>query len=181
MQVEECPETAQGQPATPPDGDGNDTTAAVNVWTDGSCSGNPGPGGWAAIVQREDGAERALTGHDAFTTNNRMELTAAIAALSVLLGRRKVIVRSDSKIVVQGMTEWLEGWRRKGWRKSNSKPVENRDLWERLAEVAERHDVAWEWVRGHAGDPMNHRVDRLAVAARDGRKIVKAGQRAATA
>lgn len=132
----------------------------VEIWADGACLGNPGPGGWGAILRSPDGREKELSGGEAKTTNNRMELLGVIVALEALKRPVKVVVRSDSQYVVRGMSEWIDGWRRKGWKK-----VMNRDLWERLSAAAEPHEVRWEWVRGHAGDPMNERCDALAVAA----------------
>jgi ribonuclease HI len=132
----------------------------VQIWTDGSCLGNPGRGGWAAILQYGEKAEKELTGGEPDTTNNRMELMAAIQALEALKRPCTVRVHSDSNYVVKGITEWIEGWKRKGWKK-----VKNRDLWERLDRAVQPHQIEWVWVRGHAGDPMNERVDRLAVDA----------------
>lgn len=133
-------------------------STVVDVFTDGACSGNPGPGGWAAIL-RCGTTERELSGGESLTTNNRMELMGAIAALEALKRPSRVRLHSDSSYVVRGMSEWLEGWRRKGWKK-----VKNRDLWERLAGAAEPHEIEWVWVRGHSGVAENERVDRLAVA-----------------
>lgn len=146
------------------------STFPVEIWTDGSCSGNPGPGGWAAVVRRADGAELEVWGRNPDTTNNRMELTAAIRALRSLTGNRKVILRSDSKTLVQGVTEWIDGWQARGWRSAQGKFVANADLWLELLEAATPHEVTWEWVRGHAGDTMNVRVDRLAENSRNGRR-----------
>lgn len=135
----------------------------VEIYTDGACLGNPGPGGWAAIL--ESGRHRReLSGADAATTNNRMELSAAIAGLKALRKSCDVVLYTDSRYVKQGMTEWLPGWRRKGWRTASGKPVENRDLWEQLAAAAEPHRISWKWVRGHNGVPGNERADRLARA-----------------
>ena len=136
------------------------------VWADGACSGNPGPGGWAAVLRNPTGKEKELTGAEAETTNNRMELTAAIRALSFLSSPSVVTLHTDSQYVQRGMSEWLPGWLRKGWKNSQGKAVVNRDLWEELMEAARRHEVTWQWVRGHAGDTMNERVDGLAVAVR---------------
>ncbi len=138
------------------------------VYTDGACSGNPGPGGWGAYVRETvDGrrVERDLSGAEGRTTNNRMELTAAIEGLRALAAPSRVTVCADSQYVVKGMTEWIAGWKRRGWVNAAKKPVENRDLWEALLDAAARHDVTWRWVKGHASDPLNQRVDRLAVAA----------------
>ena len=133
----------------------------VSIWTDGACSGNPGPGGWGAIL-RYDGHEKALKGGEALTTNNRMELTAAIEALEALKRPCAVSLHTDSQYLRSGVTEWLGGWLRNGWRTSAKKPVKNEDLWRRLAAAAERHDIRWVWVRGHAGDEQNERADGLA-------------------
>lgn len=131
----------------------------VKIWTDGSCLGNPGRGGWAAVLQYGE-HEKELVGSDPATTNNRMELMAAIVSLESLSRPCQVQLTTDSSYVLKGMTEWIEGWKRKGWKK-----VKNRDLWERLDRAAEPHQIDWIWVRGHSGDPMNERVDRLAVEA----------------
>jgi ribonuclease HI len=136
----------------------------VEIHTDGACLGNPGPGGWAAIL--ESGKHRReLSGAEAATTNNRMELSAAIEGLKALRKSCDVVLYTDSRYVKQGMTEWLPGWRRKGWRTASGKPVENRDLWEQLVAAAEPHRIRWEWVRGHNGVPGNERADQLARAA----------------
>lgn len=135
----------------------------VLAWTDGACLGNPGPGGWAALLRMGD-REREVTGHEAVTTNNRMELMAAIAALEALKKPLKVVIHTDSKYVLQGATEWVKGWARRGWKTADNKPVSNRDLWERLVAAASKHDVEWQWVRGHSGHVENERVDRLANA-----------------
>ncbi|MDI1465320.1 ribonuclease HI [Catellatospora sp. KI3] len=134
----------------------------VEIYTDGACSGNPGPGGWGAIL-RYRGHERELCGGEAEqTTNNRMELMAAIQALEAL--KRPVAVRlhTDSSYLRNGITSWLAGWRRNGWLTSDRKPVKNADLWQRLSEAAARHTIEWRWVKGHAGDPGNERADALA-------------------
>jgi ribonuclease HI len=139
----------------------------ILVYTDGACSGNPGPGGWAAIVI-DDGHERELAGGETSTTNQRMELRAAIEGLSAIDGRREVALYSDSAYVVNCFRDrWYVRWRQNGWRNAQKKPVENRDLWEALIELAERHHVSWHKVAGHSGDPLNERVDRLARAAID--------------
>jgi ribonuclease HI len=135
----------------------------VLAWTDGACLGNPGPGGWAALL-RIGHRERELVGRENVTTNNRMELMAAISALVALKRPVKVILHTDSKYVLQGATEWVAGWKRRGWRSADNKPVANRDLWERLLAAAAPHDVDWQWVRGHSGHVENERVDRLATA-----------------
>jgi ribonuclease HI len=139
---------------------------AVRVYTDGACSGNPGPGGWAAIVI-DDGHERELTGGETSTTNQRMELRAAIEGLSAVAGsRRQVALYSDSAYVVNCFRDrWYERWRRNGWKNAQKRPVENRDLWEALIALTERHDVSWHKVAGHSGHPLNDRADHLARAA----------------
>ncbi len=133
----------------------------VEIHTDGACSGNPGPGGWAAILAWK-GRRKELSGAEPETTNNRMELLAAIRALEALRRPMRVRIYTDSEYLRRGMTEWLEGWKRRGWRTSARKPVKNRDLWERLDELCRRHRVEWRWLKGHAGDPLNERADRLA-------------------
>ena len=137
------------------------TRKQVEVHTDGACLGNPGPGGWAALL-RWRGIERALAGGEAATTNNRMELMAAIAALETLKEPCEVVLTTDSQYVRQGITEWMAGWIRRGWKTSGGEAVKNRDLWERLHAAAGRHTVDWRWVKGHAGHPENERVDQLA-------------------
>lgn len=138
------------------------------AFTDGACSGNPGPGGWGVLLQaRADGAvvkERELSGGEADTTNNRMELLAAISALEVL-GRQTVItIVTDSAYVKNGVSQWIHGWKRNGWRTADKKPVKNVDLWQRLDAAQARHQVTWEWIKGHAGHPENERADELARA-----------------
>ena len=133
----------------------------VDIHTDGACLGNPGPGGWAALLCWR-GVERELTVGEAATTNNRMELMAAIAALETLKEPCNVVLTTDSQYVRQGITEWMAGWIRRGWKTSGGDPVKNRDLWERLHAAANRHAVDWRWVKGHAGHPENERVDQLA-------------------
>ena len=139
------------------------------AFTDGACSGNPGPGGWGAILQARDGdtvlRERELSGGEAATTNNRMELMAAISALEALERPSAVTIVTDSTYVRQGVTAWIHGWKRNGWKTAGRKPVKNADLWRRLDEAASRHRVRWDWVRGHAGHPENERADALARAA----------------
>lgn len=135
----------------------------VEVHTDGACLGNPGPGGWAALL-RWRGIERELSGGEAATTNNRMELMAAIVALENLKEACDVVLTTDSQYVRQGITEWLAGWVRRGWKTAGGDPVKNRDLWERLQVASRRHTVDWRWVKGHAGHPDNERVDQLARA-----------------
>lgn len=136
----------------------------VLIHTDGACLGNPGPGGWAALL-RYGGRERELSGAEAGTTNNRMELMAAIAALEALSRPCKVALYTDSRYVQQGIGEWLPRWQARGWRTADGKPVKNQDLWQRLAAAAAGHQVDWHWVRGHSGHAENERVDQLARAA----------------
>jgi ribonuclease HI len=136
----------------------------VSIWTDGACSGNPGPGGWGAVLQYGE-REKELKGGEPLTTNNRMELTAAIAALETLTRPCPVTLHTDSQYVRGGVTSWVGTWKRNGWRTSDKKPVKNEDLWRRLDEAASRHVINWQWIRGHAGDPLNERADQLA---RDG-------------
>lgn len=139
----------------------------VEVFTDGACRGNPGPGGWGAILKHPRG-EKELYGGDPATTNNRMELTAAIRALEALTEPCRVEITTDSTYVKDGITKWLNGWRARGWRTANKKPVKNQDLWMRLAELAEAHELQWHWVKGHAGHPENERADALANRGLDG-------------
>ncbi len=135
--------------------------AVVEIFTDGACLGNPGPGGWAALLRWRD-TEKMLSGGEAATTNNRMELMAAIAALESLTRGCEVHLTTDSQYVRQGIEQWVAKWRANGWRTANKEPVKNQDLWQRLAAAAERHRVRWAWVRGHAGHPENERVDQAA-------------------
>ncbi len=134
---------------------------AVEVYADGACRGNPGPGGWGVLL-REGGRERELHGGEAATTNNRMELTAVIRALEALAPGARVRVYTDSQYVQKGISAWIHDWKRRGWRTADRKPVKNVDLWMRLDEVARTHAVEWHWVRGHAGHPENERADALA-------------------
>ncbi len=136
----------------------------VTIYTDGACSGNPGPGGWAALLQFK-GREKELSGGEALTTNNRMELTAAIKALEALSRPCAVDLYTDSQYVRLGVTSWIKGWKARGWKTADRKPVKNEDLWRALDAAQSRHEVTFRWVRGHADDPLNHRVDALAVAA----------------
>jgi ribonuclease HI len=147
---------------------GPDSGEMVEVWTDGGCKPNPGPGGWAAIL-RFRGSEKELSGAEAATTNNRMELTAASAALEALKRPCRVVLHTDSEYVKNGITRWHTGWVRKNWRSSTGDPVKNMDLWKRLLAAAAQHKIEWRWVRGHAGDVMNERADALATAARERR------------
>ena len=133
----------------------------VTIWTDGACSGNPGPGGWGAVL-RYGGHEKDLKGGEALTTNNRMELTAAIEALESLNRPCEVILHTDSQYLRGGVTEWIATWKSNGWRTASRKPVKNEDLWRRLDAAAKRHAIEWRWVKGHAGDELNERADKLA-------------------
>jgi ribonuclease HI len=136
-------------------------TDVVDIYADGACKGNPGVGGWGAMLV--DGAgKREIFGGEAQTTNNRMELTAVIRALEALPAATRARVHTDSQYVQQGISSWIHSWKRKGWRTADGKPVKNQDLWRRLDETAQRHHVEWVWVRGHAGDPGNERADELA-------------------
>lgn len=137
------------------------TEAEVEIFTDGACSGNPGPGGWGAIL-RARGKERELFGGEAQTTNNRMELTAVIRALEALKRPVRARVWTDSQYVQKGISEWMRGWKARGWRTASKQPVKNVDLWQELDQLAARHELDWCWVRGHAGHPENERADELA-------------------
>lgn len=141
----------------------------LEIWTDGGCKPNPGPGGWAAVL-RFGAHEREIMGAEAATTNNRMELTAAAAALEALTRPSRVVLHTDSEYVRNGITRWHTGWVRRNWRNAAGDPVANMDLWRRLLDAAKPHEVEWRWVRGHAGDAMNERADRLATEVR--RKLV---------
>ena len=136
----------------------------VEIATDGACKGNPGPGGWGALI-RFGTAERELSGGERVTTNNRMELTAAIEALNALTRPCAVTLSTDSRYVMDGLTKWIHGWRRNGWRTADRKPVKNAELWQALVTAAERHRVTWKWVKGHAGHPDPARADKRARAA----------------
>lgn len=144
----------------------SDAAPIVEIWTDGGCKPNPGPGGWAAIL-RFGATEKELSGGDPATTNNRMELTAACEALEALKRPCRVALHTDSEYVRNGISRWIHGWVRNNWRNAAKDPVANMQLWQRLLEATKRHEVEWHWVRGHAGDPMNERADRLATAARE--------------
>lgn len=133
----------------------------IEIWTDGACSGNPGPGGWGAVMVAGH-HRRELNGGEAKTTNNRMELMAAIEALNALKNPSKVRLHTDSTYVKDGLTKWIHGWKRNGWKTAAKKPVKNRDLWQALDEACQRHDIEWRWVKGHAGDEGNERADALA-------------------
>jgi ribonuclease HI len=138
----------------------------VEIFTDGACSGNPGPGGWGALL-RAKGVEKELSGAEKNTTNNRMELMAVIAALEALKRPCRVTITTDSQYVMKGMTEWLPNWKARNWRTAGRKPVKNVELWQRLDKAVTKHEVKWKWVRGHQGHPENERADVLAVRARE--------------
>ncbi len=135
--------------------------ARVDIWTDGACSGNPGPGGWGALLRFGE-HEKELCGGEPDTTNNRMELMAAIKALSELKRPCEVHLHTDSQYVRGGILEWMHGWKKNGWRTSQKKPVKNAELWQQLDEARQRHEVQWHWVKGHAGHPENEKADELA-------------------
>lgn len=137
------------------------TEAIVDIYTDGACSGNPGPGGWGAIL-RSGGHEKELFGGERGTTNNRMEMMAVIRALQALTRPVKVRVHTDSQYVQKGISEWIHGWKRRGWKTADNKPVKNDDLWRELDQLAALHQIEWLWVKGHAGHPENERADALA-------------------
>jgi len=143
---------------------------AVEIWTDGGCKPNPGPGGWAAILSFR-GTIRELSGAEADTTNNRMELTAAAAALEALKRPCAIILHTDSEYVKNGITRWHTGWVNKNWRTAGGDPVKNMDLWRRLLDAAKPHAIDWRWIRGHSGNAMNERADQLATAARQALKL----------
>jgi ribonuclease HI len=138
----------------------------VSIFTDGACRGNPGPGGWGVILRAGD-HEKELYGAEPQTTNNRMELTAAIHGLEALKRPCDVTLTTDSQYVRQGITEWLAAWKRRGWKTADKQPVKNQDLWERLERAADRHKVHWHWIKGHSGHPENERADMLANRAID--------------
>ncbi len=140
-----------------------ETPSVVDIFTDGACSGNPGPGGWGAILRFGE-VEKELHGGAADTTNNRMELMAAIAALEAMRRPVKARIHTDSTYVHHGITEWIHGWKQRGWRTAAKKPVKNVDLWQRLDALMQTHDVEWRWIKGHAGHPENERADELARA-----------------
>jgi ribonuclease HI len=148
------------------------TAKTVVIHTDGACSGNPGPGGWGAIL-RYGGHEKELKGGEKLTTNNRMELTAAIMALETLTRPATVEIHTDSQYVKDGISKWIHGWKRNGWKTSDKKPVKNAELWQRLDAALGRHQVSWHWVKGHAGHDDNERADELA---RDGMAPYKNGR-----
>ncbi len=136
-------------------------SAKVEIFTDGACKGNPGPGGWGAVLRYRE-KERELWGGEPQTTNNRMELMAAIVALETLKRPCNVALTTDSRYVQKGVTEWMESWKRRGWKTANKQPVKNVDLWQRLDRAIARHNIEWHWVRGHSGHPENERADALA-------------------
>jgi ribonuclease HI len=155
----------------PTDSDAAGEGAQVEIWTDGGCKPNPGPGGWGAIL-RYGKVERELSGAEAQTTNNRMELAAAAAALEALKRPCRVVLRTDSEYLRNGITRWHAGWVRRNWRNAAGDPVANYDLWQRVLAAAAPHTIDWRWVRGHAGDAMNERADQLATAAREALRAV---------
>ena len=138
----------------------------VEVFTDGACSGNPGPGGWGVIL-RSKGVEKELSGSEMETTNNRMEMMAVIVAFEALTRPCNIQVTTDSQYVIKGMVEWLPDWKKRNWKTASKKPVKNVDLWQRMEKAAQPHQIEWEWVRGHQGHLENERADQLAVAARE--------------
>lgn len=142
------------------------TNPEVTIYTDGACSGNPGPGGWGVLLVFGE-HQKELSGGERSTTNNQMELTAAISGLEALTQSCTVTLYTDSQYVKNGITDWINGWRKNGWKTSKGQPVKNQDLWQRLDSAIQKHEVKWAWVRGHAGHTENERVDKLAVAARD--------------
>lgn len=142
----------------------------VEIFTDGACRGNPGPGGWAALI-RSGAREKEIGGGEALTTNNRMELTAAIESLNALKRPCRVELHTDSNYVRDGIMKWIHAWQRNGWRTADRKPVKNADLWQQLLDAAARHQVRWHWVKGHSGHPENDRVDALACAEADARRV----------
>ncbi len=133
----------------------------VEIATDGACKGNPGPGGWGAIIRMGD-KEKELSGGELLTTNNRMEMTAAICGLNALTKPCRVTLSTDSRYMIDGLTKWIKGWQRNGWKTADKKPVKNADLWQALLDAAKPHRIEWVWVKGHAGHPENERADRLA-------------------
>jgi ribonuclease HI len=140
----------------------------IDIFTDGACSGNPGPGGWGAIL-RSGGHEKELSGGSAATTNNRMEMTAVIEGLTALKAGSAVTIHTDSRYVMDGASKWIIGWKKKGWKTADKKPVKNEDLWRALDEAMARHQIEWVWVAGHSGHPENERADALARGAIPGR------------
>jgi ribonuclease HI len=152
----------------------------VEIWTDGACSGNPGPGGWGAIL-RYGGREKDLSGGEALTTNNRMELMAAIGALEALSRPCVVDLHTDSQYVRGGIDGWIHGWKRNGWKTADKKPVKNAELWQQLDAARARHDVTWHWVKGHAGNELNERADALARAGMAPYKALKSPKKTSSA
>lgn len=138
----------------------------IEIFTDGACKGNPGPGGWGALLRR-GATEKEMSGGEAETTNNRMEMTAAIRALQALKQPCEVALFTDSTYLIDGITKWLDGWIKRGWKTAAKKPVKNADLWQELMAACEPHQIRWQWVKGHSGHPENERVDRLASDAAD--------------
>ena len=138
----------------------------VDIFTDGACKGNPGPGGWGAVLRFGD-TEKEMSGGEALTTNNRMEMMAAVEALNALKKPCRVTLHTDSKYMMDGITKWVFGWQKKGWRTADNKPVKNVEIWQALVKAAAPHQMTWKWVKGHAGHPENERADRLASAAAD--------------
>ena len=136
-------------------------TDTIEIFTDGACRGNPGPGGWGALMI-SGGHRKTLHGGELDTTNNRMELTAAIEALNALKGPRSVVLHTDSRYVMDGIMSWIDGWKKRGWKTAGRKPVKNQDLWQALDKAVARHDIKWNWVRGHTGVPGNEEADALA-------------------
>lgn len=134
----------------------------ISIYTDGACSGNPGPGGWGTIIVHPDGSENILSGGEEKTTNNRMELTAVIEGLEKTPAGTCAVVVTDSEYVKKGITEWIKNWVRNGWKTASKKPVKNRDLWQQLLALTEKRNISWEWVKGHSGHPLNERCDSLA-------------------
>lgn len=136
-------------------------TQTVEIYTDGACRGNPGPGGWGVLLISGN-RRKTMHGGSPETTNNRMELTAVIEALNALKGKQQVVLHSDSKYVLDGISRWIDGWKNRGWKTAAKKPVKNQDLWQALDQARERHVINWKWVKGHAGDPGNEEADALA-------------------
>ncbi|MEB3701454.1 Ribonuclease HI [Candidatus Bealeia paramacronuclearis] len=143
-----------------------DHTDVVEIYTDGACRGNPGPGGWGALL-RYKGVEKELSGFETRTTNNRMELMAAIRAIEAMKKPTRIELYTDSQYVKKGMSEWISGWKAKGWKNSKKEPVANADLWQELEALSQNHTISWHWVKGHSGHPENDRVDQLANEAID--------------
>jgi len=141
----------------------------VIIFTDGGCRGNPGPGGWGALM-RFGNHEKEIYGYEEETTNNRMELMAAIRSIEILSRDCSIVLTTDSQYVRQGITEWMEGWKKRGWKTAAKKPVKNKDLWQRLDEAVQKHDIDWQWVKGHSGHEGNERADDLANRAMDEKK-----------